>query len=233
MIVFIRNDMNLNKLFLEILSESMPELLKEVYGNGINFEEYVNDSYKGETFGGMNMFLDGKVVAYVEYTKYNDEIFIGDIKAIERGKGYGVELMKHLASIYGYENLNRGMLTPDGVKMRQKLDKHFNFDPIKHEESKNKHMDPSVLDKIPNDIIREFLKHMIKNGYQEAWATYMSHPDFRKLSNFLDSTYDFDFNDISIIAEWIKGSPTNNHDPEDEVPDWVEEMLTKIIGLNK
>lgn len=222
--------MNLNKLFLEVLEDIIPNIVVEAYGKGIHFEEFINDSYKGEEFGGMNMFMDGQIVAYVEYTKYDNELFIGDIQAIERGKGYGQMLMKYLASIYGYENLNRGMLTPDGIKMRQKLDKHFNFDPVKHQESKNKHLDASILKKIPNDIIRGFLEMIVNTGYQEAWANFMHIPDFRKLSDYFDKTYDFDFNDIAEIAGWVKGSTTNDHYPEDEVPDWVGERINFLIN---
>lgn len=223
--------MNLNRLFLEVLDEIIPNVINEAYGDGVKYEEYFNDSYKGESFGGMDMFVNGKFVAKAEYSKYNDEIHIANIEAIEKGKGYGQQLMKHLASIYGYENLIRGSLTPDGAKMRQKLDKHFNFDPVKHAESKNRHLKPSNLDRIKNNLIREFLQHMIKYGYQEAWVNFMNTPEFKKLNDFLDKTYDFDFNDISMIAEWIKGSVTNDHDPEDEVPDWVTDKLNFISTL--
>lgn len=223
--------MNLNKLFLEVLNEVNYDVINE--DNNIKFEEYWNDSYKGEDFGGMDMVINGKVVANAQYSKVGHEVYISYIETYVKGNGYGQELMKHLASIYGYENLIRSSLTPDGAKMRQKLDKHFNFDLEKHIESKNKHLELNIIKSIPNEMIKDFIMYMVKNGYQQTWVYFLKNPNFRKLSDFIDNKYGFDFNDISSITEWIKGSVTNDNDPEDEVPDWVNEMLEKLNMIPK
>lgn len=170
-----------------------------------------------------NMFKDKQLLAYVDYSVYKDKVYINFIESIIKNKGYGSMLMEYLASKYGYENLERTSLTDDGIKMRQKLDKKFNFDYQKYKESISNHYDKSILDKIKNDTIKKFLKDMIVIGYTECWSKWI---DYLRENNLLNI---YDFNDISEISNWIKGSVTNNNDPEDEPPYYITDLLNSLF----
>ena len=53
----------------------------------------------------------GEIVVYVDYSLYDNKVHIKYIGSVIKNKGYGVILMKDLASLYGYENINYGGLT--------------------------------------------------------------------------------------------------------------------------
>lgn len=164
----------------------------------------------------------GNLLAKLYYTIYNDEITISYVESMVRGRGYGKIIMIYLAREYGYENLIRSSLTPDGAKMRKELDNLFNFDYRKHLESKNKHYSSDIINTVKNPVIRNFLTDMIKIGYEKTWEKWI---DYLKKTDMINR---YDFNDISEIAEWIKGSIVNNNDPMDEPPHWVNDMVKKI-----
>ena len=163
-----------------------------------------------------------KLLARLDYVIFGDEITISHVESIVKGKGYGKIVMIYLAREYGYENLLRSSLTPDGAKMRKELDNLFNFNYEKHLESKNKHLDPDILNTIKNSSIRKFLNDILSIGYEKTWEKWI---DYLNSSGLINQ---YDFNDISEIAEWIKSSPTNINDPQDEPPHWVIDTLNKL-----
>ena len=205
-----------------IIQEELKYLLE-----GISFSDENTGHHNGQSDMISRMIIDGKQVAYVQYTKYDDKIYIQYIEANEKGKGYGVKLMDHLASQYGYENLERTSLTPDGVKMREKLDKKHNFNYEKHIENQSTHINPFDIDKIKDPIVKSFLKDNVKIGYEAAWAKWLKNDEFNE---FLQNHHDIDMNDVSEISKWVKGSKDNNNGPEDETPYYVIQDFNKLIG---
>src|SRR6478735_1062595 len=155
--------------------------------------DYIDDQHVYRT----NMYKDKQLLAYVDYSVYKGKVYINFIESVIKNKGYGSMLMEYLASNYGYENLERTSLTDDGIKMRQKLDKKFNFDYHKHKESLSNHFDKSILDKIKDKDIKNFLKDMIVLGYKETWDKWK---DYLIKYDLLNK---YDFNDISDISFWI------------------------------
>lgn len=190
--------------------------------NAYKFVEDYYDYHHGQSDARMDMYLNDTAVAFAQYSKYKDKIQVNYIESIDKGKGYGTELMKELARLYGYENLERASLTEDGVKMRKRLDKHFNFDYDKHQESLIKHLDADVLDKIKDPIVKSFMKDMMTIGYQSTWDKYGD----KLRESGLTSKYDF--NDISEICNWIKGSITNNNQDTNDVPEFIIKDLEKL-----
>lgn len=187
------------------------------------FEEDSVGYHHGQSDLVMYMKKGKETLAKANYSLYNGKIYIQFIESFVKGKGYGQEIMKQLAKIYGYENLERTSLTEDGAKMRKKLDNYFNFNYEEYQKSKNKHLDRKELDKIKDPIIKQFLKGMISAGYSNTWEVWVDTEDFAKIRN------KYDMNDISEISEWIKGSVTNEHDPLDEVPEHVMSELKKLF----
>lgn len=215
----------------------MKSLIKKLIYESFNDKPYFEmdhlDSYKTQSYHRCRLKIGDTLLAYADFTTLSgdDDIEISFIESQVKGKGYGEMVMKHLASIYGYKNLNRTSLTPDGAKMRQKLDKHYNFDYEVHQQSKDKHIRLETINKIPNPIIRMFLITMVKEGYSEAWSKFLKSKGFMELNDELEATHGFDFNDISDISEWIKGSPTNNNDPYDEVPEIINTHLNQLLEI--
>lgn len=182
-------------------------------------EESLN-YHHGQTDMRINMYKGNKRVAYALYSLYNGKVYFQIIESIVKGYGYGTTLMKHLASIYGYQNLERRSLTPDGVKMRARLDKYFNYD---YQEHINKHYKPEIINKIgiKHKLVAEFLTNMINMGYEATWEKWLSSGKLTK---------DYDWNEISEISFWIKNSKTNNHDIEESPPEYVDDFIKSLIG---
>lgn len=198
-------------------------------GDGLEFIDNHRDHAKGQDYHDITLKLNDEIVAHADYSVYNDVVQIDNIESIMKGKGYGQMIMKFLADKYGYENLERASLTPDGVKMRQKLDKHFDY--AKHIESKNKHLNPNVIENIKNPIIKGFVMDMVKYGYKDTWNKYLTNPKFKDLAKELEANYNIDFNDVATISEWVKGSVTNNNLPEDDVPHIVLKELSILFKI--
>lgn len=199
---------------------------KENNNNNIIFQEEYTDYHGGQHDIFMVMWVNDEKAAYADYSKFEDKIYIKYIESIIKGKGYGVELMKELAKRYGYENLERSSLTPSGVKMRQKLDKHFKFNYDDYLESKNKHIKIEVIEKVKNDTIKNFLLNIINLGYEKGWSKSIKELDILSISN------DIDLNSISNITEWVKGSIENNNDT-DSIPDEYTYHNLKQILIHK
>jgi len=101
-----------------LLNEGNPKFIfKDNPGSGFNGWEKKN----------IKIFINGDDKAWADFKVKDGKVYIEYIEAHEEGHGYGQMIMKHLASIYGYENIVRDNLTPSGGVMRQKLDKHFNY----------------------------------------------------------------------------------------------------------
>lgn len=59
------------------------------------------DHYHGQDDFKLSLINDGgRVIAYVTYTTYEDEVYINFIVSKKQGKGYGKQLIKHLQSLY-------------------------------------------------------------------------------------------------------------------------------------
>ena len=89
-------------------------------------------------------------------------------------------------------------------------------------EQRNLHLDISVLDNIKDKLIYNFLHDMVTHGRSYSWSKYMEQiksPAYKKI----------DFNSISDISEWIKGSKTNNNFIyEEEVPSYIKRYLKQL-----
>lgn len=188
------------------------------------FEDYTNYSFEDEHLGfnhGQHNFVvmmyDGQeLLARCYYCEYGGLVYITFIESIVKGKGYGSMIMDYLANKYGYENLERSSLTPEGAKMRSKLDKKYNFDYMEHKKKLSKLFDVSLLNKIKNPIVKDFLHDMIRYGSEKTWEKWL---DYIRENN-LDEEYDF--NDIADLSKWFKDSKTLEHSDDEEPP--IEEL---------
>ncbi len=82
------------------------------------YEDNHMDFSHGQHYYTVSMYDGDKKLASCNYSIFNDIIYITFIESIVKGKGYGTMLMEYLADKYGYEKLERSILTPDGVNIR-------------------------------------------------------------------------------------------------------------------
>jgi len=66
-----------------------------------------------------------KLLARLFYDEDEGVVEIGIIESFVKGQGYAKILMVYLSSKYGYENIDRDILTSSGESMRRELDKFF------------------------------------------------------------------------------------------------------------
>lgn len=87
---------------------------------------------------------------------------------------------------------------------------------------KNKHIDPTIISMIANKHpkVAGFMTDLMNMGYTTAWAKWKS-----KLIR--DNKYDW--NDISDVVEWIKGSKTNNNDVGTNPPQGIHNTISKLV----
>jgi hypothetical protein len=190
-------------------------------GNKITFTEQVTDSHNNQLDYILSAYVDGELGASVTYSIYKGEVSIGLIESYIRGKSIGFELMKELCNRYGIENIDPGgYFTSDGVKLWDKVIKYFGFDRAKYMESISKHLPVEIVDEIKDEAIKQFVRNLVNLGREKAWKLILANPDIDRIK--------YDLNDIAEIAEWIKGSKTNQNDITDVPPVFVMELVDSL-----
>jgi len=195
---------------------------------GFDFYEETTDSYGDQLNMRVDMFDNGKRVAYVEFNEFQGKYYIDYIESLVKGKGYGQKIMEYLASKYGYENLERGLMTADGMKMRKKLDKKYNFDYEKHIMSQGDHLKKEEIENIKDPNIKKFMKSLYSKGSDMAWKELIGNPNKGLIEKDVLDKYDLDMNEIADISKWIEGSKTNDNLTSEEVPGPIRDDFEKI-----
>ena len=205
-------------------------LVRKILKENIELSNYVFDDMHIDNHHGQDDYKvvikdkEGNKLAYADYTDYKGEITINFIESIVKGKGYGSMIMDYLANKYGYEKLERTNLTPDGVKMRIRLDKKYNFNYDDYKNSLSKHLNKSVIDNIlkKQPIIGKFLQDIIKYGNSKTFEHWI---DYLQKTNLINK---YDFNDIAEIGEWISGSVTNDNPINDSPPEFITDLISNL-----
>lgn len=89
----------------------------------------------------------------------------------------------------------------------------------------NKHLDKNIIKQIYNKhkVVGSFLKDMVIVGYNKTWTKWK---DYLRDNGFYVK---YDFNDISEISYWVKGSVTNNNEIDDSPPDYIMDLVNELI----
>lgn len=204
---------------------------KLILESNIKFDNIHLDYHNNQNDYIINAKVNGEIVAYAEYSVYKGKVYISMIESFVKGKEYGKAVMLELAKLYGYENIERNSLTPDGIKLRKKVDKELNFDYDKYIEDQNKHINTDEISKIKNEFIKKIISYCIINGYTETYAKYKN-----EIQEFIESNnykkIGLDINDIFDICEWVKYSIENNNNTTHDVPKDIKYNLFKLQHLN-
>ncbi len=91
---------------------------------GLSIREDVRASHSGQVDLTARAFTsDGQQAAYLDYSVFEGRPHISMVESQQKGLRAGEKLIEKLAEEYGYENIDWGMMTPDGVKLQERLDK--------------------------------------------------------------------------------------------------------------
>jgi len=134
--------------------------------------------------------------------------------------------LNHVANIYDVKRFSRDnqeyyTIVLEKLKLDTALETTYQQLDELFDAHRNMHLDPSILSQIKDEKIKGFLTDMISLGYKETWEKWMEQ---------IRGDNEYDFNDISNIPEWIKGSVTNNHDIDEEVPDYIKILIKKLTN---
>jgi hypothetical protein len=202
------------------------EFLENISNNEVvKFENlHLNHAYGQDDYQ-LNAKIGKNIVAYANYSVFKGEVYINMIESIVKGKGYGRKVMLELARLYGYENITRNSFTPDGMKLRNRIDKELDFDYSKWRKEKSKHIKREEIAAIKNEPARKLIVDIVEFGYSDGFEKNLD-----KITNLQDylKNYDMDVSDLAVIAEWIVDSEYNTHDELDEPPRYVFDYLTKL-----
>lgn len=229
------NNIDIHKLtsdghafFIDNLHE-VKNVIKKIIAEEIHkkddfvFDEDFYDYQGGQNEVKMNMYHNDRNVAYASYSIFENKVQIKMIETLYPGNNYGFELMKQIAKIHGYENIERSYFTGAGAKLRKKLDDYFNFDYEAHKVAQSKQIPLEKINDVKNVTVKTFLMDLIKNGYTIAWKNLLATEEFKTLSDNID------FNDIADLSEWVSGSETNQNEITEEPPVEIFEILKNIL----
>lgn len=116
----------------------------------------------GQTDMILTAYLDGKEVGTINYSIYEGE---PNIKMLEVNKEYrrmgiGTKMVKHLQKLFPDQEINIGMLTPDGSKLAQTINRTFKDNP-QYKKTKDHY------EQVKSEIQR-IMSKMDKGDYSEA-----------------------------------------------------------------
>jgi hypothetical protein len=139
--------------------------------------------------------------------------------------------LEHIANIYLVNRINiRGKeffvivleklkLFDNLIKLHKELKEYFL-------DIANKHINPSMIDKIKDKNVMGFIKDITNLGYKKGWEIWGG-----IIAKKYEYNYDteYDFNQIADIAEWVKGSKENDNFIDHKPPDYILKLLQKLL----
>lgn len=160
--------------------------------------ETVIDVVKGEIKGRLKASIHDTPVGYVDYTTYEDKIYIDFITTVagfER-QGIATSMIDYLVQQVGsYDNILWGHTTADGTALKAIMDKRYNYTPPK----RYRRLPASIVNAIMRKdfIAGLFLQDLVQQGIDafDKWDKV----------EWLDENSEL-ANDLASIAEWVEGS---------------------------
>lgn len=169
---------------------------------------------------------NGKIVATCLYDSIGKKIDIVSISSQVKGEGFAKILMLYLIKKYGYENIERTILTPDGKKMFSELDIFLDFDYRKQIESETTHINKKFLVEDlakSKPLLSVFLDNMCNYGKDFALQIFNDEIKNGRLENYPISK-------IMQLSEWIDGS-VENKNQDKELPQYIKSIVDEIKKL--
>lgn len=139
--------------------------------------------------------------------------------------------LKHLVNVFDVKKFKNNdkeyyLIILEKLKVDPNIDILFNDLEKFFDDLRNEHLDKKIIEiiKSKNKDIGDFMDDMYKNGYEKTWEKWRDELYKRK-----DLTEKHDFNDISDIVSWIRGSKNNFHDIDESIPHYIIQSVKNII----
>lgn len=111
---------------LNELDKTLKDYLKDLDNYEINDIETQDIPFLKEKWMKAELKVNNIICSKILYKmKYNGNIYIDVIQSYVKGFGYGFKLMLFLNDKYGHNKIKEGVLTKDGKKLRQKINKLY------------------------------------------------------------------------------------------------------------
>jgi len=139
--------------------------------------------------------------------------------------------LKHIADVYLVKQFNMNdrqyyVVVLEKLDTKSKpFEKWYNELTSIFNKNLDKHFDPKFIKQIEkkHPEISEFLKEMCVIGYEATWEKWA---DKLRQTDLINK---YDWNDISEISQWIRGSKENNNDITDEPPHYVIDLVRYLL----
>jgi len=150
-------------------------------------------------------------------------------EAVNSNKIKGKKL-KHIANIYDVKQFIENEVTYyvivlEKLRLDPTIETTYSSLEGLFEDARNENLPQSIIEEIgkKHKRVSEFLKDMILLGYKETWDKWRDPLEEEGLHDM------YDFNEISDLSEWIYGSVTNFNDIDDEPPQYIIDILKKLL----
>jgi|WetSurMetagenome_2_1015567.scaffolds.fasta_scaffold34512_2 GNAT superfamily N-acetyltransferase len=174
----------------------------------------------------LSIYEEDTLLGTLEYSILDNIPYISmiQVKPEYRNKGIGKQLLYKLVEEYDYKDIQWGMMTEDGYRLQQSLDKEFKIDRASLE---NKNLPTTILDdlKKKDKTLYEFAMDLYTYGNTKAWNIWAN-------ESYTKENYEV-MKNISDIVEWIYDSKSNEHDTKENPPYYIFDILKELKIFKK
>lgn len=154
-------------------------IYESAFYKNVNWQDNVRDVYGEIFYKTLQLIIDNDIIGYVDYNVYENEVYVEYIYVEPKWRRsmYGTKIIQKLQSLYPNTEINFGMMTDDGSKLYQSLNKNI----VKNDEYIDKvnrlkkilnwlNKYGAVTNKDPDDWSEAEIEYIKK--YEPIWRKY-------------------------------------------------------------
>lgn len=195
----------------------------------LSFMNEINSIHNGQIDGRISAVdTSGEVVGYIDYTEYNDRLYIDFITTLgQTRKGTASAMIDYMlfATEMTYDKVLWGYTTVEGTALRAATDKRFGIKSRSSASTEVEVLDRSIIDVVAakDKTAGAFLKDLVDLGV-DAWDKW----------NDNEWSFQYDYvNELADTAEWVEGTKFTERAPSwrQSIPDSIIDLLQRVFGI--